>query len=80
MQTFAKVRLKDIMQHMRTHFSLGITMSTAWKAKQYATEVIEGDSIRQYSLLRAYADELTRGVKRVSSMVVDPLLVLMGAT
>jgi hypothetical protein len=69
MQTFAKVRLKDIMQHMRTHFSLGITMSTAWKAKQYATEVIEGDSIRQYSLLRAYADELTR-VSKGNTVVI----------
>jgi hypothetical protein len=69
MQTFAKVRLKDIMQHMRTHFALGITMSTAWKAKQYATEVIEGDSIRQYSLLRAYADELTR-VSKGNTVVI----------
>ncbi|KAK2405578.1 hypothetical protein QL285_054800 [Trifolium repens] len=69
MQTFAKARLKDIMQHMRTHFSLGITMSTAWKAKQYATEVIEGDSIRQYSLLRAYADELTR-VSKGNTVVI----------
>ncbi|KAK2434921.1 hypothetical protein QL285_020024 [Trifolium repens] len=64
-----RVRLKDIMQHMRTHFSLGITMSTAWKAKQYATEVIEGDSIRQYSLLRAYADELTR-VSKGNTVVI----------
>jgi hypothetical protein len=45
MQTFQKVRLKDIMQHMRTNFSLGITMSRAWKAKQYATAIIEGDQI-----------------------------------
>ncbi|KAK2360659.1 hypothetical protein QL285_085904 [Trifolium repens] len=69
MQTFAKVRLKDIMQHMRTHFALGITMSTAWKAKQYATEVIEGDSIRQYSQLRAYADELRR-VSKGNTVVI----------
>jgi hypothetical protein len=33
MQTFQKVILKDIMQHMRTNFSLGISMSRAWKAK-----------------------------------------------
>jgi hypothetical protein len=46
MQTFQKVRLKDIMQHMRVKFSLGITMSKAWKEKQYATENVEGDSDR----------------------------------
>jgi hypothetical protein len=63
MQTFPKVRLRDIAQHMRTHFAVGINKNTTWKAKQYATEVIEGDSDRQYSLLRRYADELIRVCK-----------------
>ncbi|GAU21282.1 hypothetical protein TSUD_286920 [Trifolium subterraneum] len=63
MQTFPKVRLRDITQHMRTDFALGISKNTAWKAKQYATEIIEGDSDRQYSLLRRYADELIRVCK-----------------
>ncbi|GAU34421.1 hypothetical protein TSUD_393740 [Trifolium subterraneum] len=63
MQTFPKVRLRDIAQHMRTHFALGISKNTAWKAKKYATEIIEGDSDRQYSLLRRYADELIRVCK-----------------
>ncbi|GAU39191.1 hypothetical protein TSUD_270350 [Trifolium subterraneum] len=57
------LRLRDIAQHMRTHFALGISKNTAWKAKQYATEIIEGDSDRQYSLLRRYADELIRVCK-----------------
>jgi hypothetical protein len=64
MQTNQKVRLKDIQQHMRTHFSLNINPSTAWKAKQYATAIIEGDSDRQYALLRRYGDELRRVCKQ----------------
>jgi hypothetical protein len=69
MQTFQKVRLKDIMHHMRVNFSLGITMSKAWKAKQYATEIIEGDSDRQYALIRRYAAELKRVSQQNSATV-----------
>jgi hypothetical protein len=58
MHTSQKVRIKDIIQHMRTNFSLNITPSTSWKAKQYATAIIEADADRQYSLLRRYAEEL----------------------
>ncbi|KAK2360743.1 hypothetical protein QL285_085977 [Trifolium repens] len=43
---------------MRTKFALNITPSTTWKAKQYATAIVEGDADRQYSLLRRYAEEL----------------------
>jgi actin-like ATPase involved in cell morphogenesis len=52
MQTSQKVMIKDIIQHMRTNFALNITISTAWKAKQYATAVIEGDYDRQYTLTK----------------------------
>jgi hypothetical protein len=69
MQTFQKVRLKDIMHHMRVNFSLGITMSKAWKAKQYATEIVEGDSDRQYALIRRYAAELKRVSQQNSATV-----------
>ncbi|KAK2456777.1 hypothetical protein QL285_004115 [Trifolium repens] len=62
--TTQKVRLKDIQQHMRTHFSLNINPSTAWKAKQYETAIIEGDLDRQYALLRRYGDELIRVCKQ----------------
>jgi hypothetical protein len=48
MHTSQKVRIKDIIQHIRTDFSLNITISTAWKAKQYASAIIEGDADRQY--------------------------------
>jgi hypothetical protein len=33
MHTSQKVRIKDIIQHMRTNFSLNITPSTTWKTK-----------------------------------------------
>ncbi|KAK2368956.1 hypothetical protein QL285_082115 [Trifolium repens] len=60
MRTSQMVRIKDIIQLMRTNFSLIITLSTAWKEKQYASAIIEGDADRQYSMLRRYADELFR--------------------
>ncbi|KAK2445336.1 hypothetical protein QL285_016279 [Trifolium repens] len=59
MHTSQKVRIKDVIQLMRTNFSLIITPSTALKAKQYASAIIE-DADRQYSQLRRYADELVR--------------------
>jgi hypothetical protein len=65
MHTNQKVRIKDIVQHMRTHISLNINPSTAWKAKQYAIAIIEGDSDRQYALLRRYGDKLIREDIRV---------------
>jgi hypothetical protein len=64
MHTSQKVRIKDIIQLMRTNFSLIITPSTAWKAKQYASAIIEGDADRQYGMLRRYAEELFRVSKR----------------
>jgi hypothetical protein len=64
MQSNQKVRMKDIQHYMRTHFSLNINPNTAWKAKQYATAIIEGDSDRQYALLRRYGDELKRVCKQ----------------
>jgi hypothetical protein len=64
MQSNQKVRMKDIQHYTRTYFSLNINPSTAWKAKQYATAIIEGDSDRQYALLRRYGDELKRVCKQ----------------
>jgi hypothetical protein len=64
MHTSQKVRIKGVIQLMRTNFSLIITPSTAWKAKQYASAIIEGDADRQYSMLRRYADELHRVSKQ----------------
>ncbi|KAK2427488.1 hypothetical protein QL285_026063 [Trifolium repens] len=58
MHTSQKVMIRDIVQHTRTKFALNITPNTTWKAKQYATAIVEGDADRQYSLLRRYAEEL----------------------
>jgi hypothetical protein len=52
MQTSQKVRIKDIIQHTRTNFALNITISTTWKAKQYAPAMIEGDDDRKYTLTK----------------------------
>ena len=39
---------------------VGITKGRAWKAKQIAKAVVEGDASRQYSMLWRYAAELKR--------------------
>jgi hypothetical protein len=52
MQTSQKVGIKDIIQHMRINFALNITIRTAWKAKQYAAAMIEGDDDKQNTLTK----------------------------
>jgi hypothetical protein len=60
LQTTNKVTLEDIMDDMRTNHSVGITMGRAWKAKQIAQKIVEGDADRQYAMIRRYAAELIR--------------------
>lgn len=45
MQTCEKVRIVDIIQDMRKTYSVGITQSRAWKAKDIANGIIEGDNM-----------------------------------
>ena len=60
LQTTKKVTITDIMDDMRKNHSVGITMGKAWKAKQIAQEVVEGNADRQYGMIWRYAAELTR--------------------
>jgi len=60
LQTTKKVTIEDIMDDMRTNHSVGITMGRAWKAKQIAQKVVEGDVDRQYAMIRRYVAELIR--------------------
>lgn len=46
----SKMSNSEIVNDIRTRFSVGITSSTAYKAKKLALEIIEGDANRQYSL------------------------------
>lgn len=52
------VKIQDIVYEIRSNFSIGITMSRAWKAKQIAKALIEGDVVKQYILLWRYSAEL----------------------
>ncbi|KAI5442352.1 hypothetical protein KIW84_011430 [Lathyrus oleraceus] len=54
------VRICDIMQDMRQIFSVGISVSRAWKEKLIANKIIEGDADKQYGNLWRYVVELTR--------------------
>jgi hypothetical protein len=55
-----KVKVTDIMQDMRSSYSVGISYNRAWKAKMRAKDIVEGDATKQYSLLWKYAEELRR--------------------
>ncbi|KAI5420213.1 hypothetical protein KIW84_044123 [Lathyrus oleraceus] len=52
------VKIQDIVYEIRSNFSIGITISRAWKAKQIAKALIEGDVVKQYILLWRYSAEL----------------------
>lgn len=43
MQTCEKVRFADIMKDMRKNYSVGITPGRAWKAKEIAKGIVEGN-------------------------------------
>lgn len=60
MQTCEKVRIDDIMQDMRKNYSVGITPGSAWKAKEIAKGIVEGDTARQYAMIWRYETELKR--------------------
>lgn len=45
---------------MRKNYSVGITPSRAWKAKEIAKGIVEGDIGRQFAMIWSYAAELGR--------------------
>jgi len=60
LQTTEKVTIKDIINDMRKNHSIDITKGRAWKAKQIAQKIVDGDADRQYSMVWRYVAELTR--------------------
>ncbi|XP_058776394.1 uncharacterized protein LOC131650710 [Vicia villosa] len=54
------VKIRDIESEIRSNFSVGITMNRAWKDKQIAKALLEGDAVKQYNLLWRYSAELRR--------------------
>ncbi|CAK8542716.1 unnamed protein product [Lathyrus sativus] len=48
------------MSELRQKYYVGITKGNAWRAKTMVDEVVEGDAVKQYSLLWSYAEELKR--------------------
>ncbi|XP_057452889.1 uncharacterized protein LOC130744744 [Lotus japonicus] len=58
--TSGDVQVKDIINEMRTRFSIGVSWGTAWNARRMAKAAVEGDALKQHTMLRSYATELTR--------------------
>ncbi|XP_058756260.1 uncharacterized protein LOC131629496 [Vicia villosa] len=56
----SKMRLTEVVADVRTRFSTEITGSRAFKARQLARQVVEGDASKQYSMLWSYGAELKR--------------------
>ncbi|XP_057452742.1 uncharacterized protein LOC130744588 [Lotus japonicus] len=54
------MRLNDVVDEMRLGFSTGITRYRAWKGRQLALQVVEGDASKQYTLLYKFSVELRR--------------------
>jgi len=47
--TNAYMSLKDIIGEIKANYLISISMSRAWRAKQLAKQVFDGDCIKQYS-------------------------------
>ncbi|XP_045816626.1 uncharacterized protein LOC123909782 isoform X2 [Trifolium pratense] len=60
MSTSDHMKVNDILTHVRKNFSVNIRFWRAWKAKQMAKEIVEGNAARQYNLLWRYSAELRR--------------------
>lgn len=53
-----KLRLTDVQDEVKVAFCAGITRWRAWKGRQMAMEIVEGDASRQYHLLYRFSAEL----------------------
>lgn len=54
------MKLDQVIDEGRTRYSTDIPACRAFRARQIATQLVEGDSSRQYSLLWSYSAELHR--------------------
>jgi len=54
------MKLDQVINEVRTRYSIEIPTCRAFRARQIARQLVEGDSSRQYSLLWSYSAELHR--------------------
>ncbi|KAK7361174.1 hypothetical protein VNO77_03220 [Canavalia gladiata] len=59
-RTASKLTLTEIIEDVRKNYSAGITGWRAFKARQFAREMVEGDATKQYTLLWSYSAKLQR--------------------
>jgi hypothetical protein len=55
-----KINFKDIMTDLRRNHSVGVTFGRAWQAREKAKKKIEGNAVKQYTLLWRYVAELKK--------------------
>ncbi|XP_058776094.1 uncharacterized protein LOC131650398 [Vicia villosa] len=60
MKNCSKMKLNDVIEYVRVRYATEIPGCRAFKARQIAKRVVEGDSSKQYSLLWSYEAELRR--------------------
>lgn len=60
MKNNGKVKLNEVVGDIRTQFSTEIYGARAFKERQIAREIVEGDSSKKYSLFWSYSAELRR--------------------
>ncbi|MCI67500.1 hypothetical protein A2U01_0088759, partial [Trifolium medium] len=54
------MKLTEIVAYIRIKYAVEIPACRAFKARQIARQLVEGDSSKQYSLLWSYSAELKR--------------------
>ncbi|XP_058726822.1 uncharacterized protein LOC131598214 [Vicia villosa] len=60
MKNCSKMKLNEVIEYVRVRFATEIPGCRAFKARQIAKRVVEGDSTKQFSLLWSYGAELRR--------------------
>ncbi|XP_057440530.1 uncharacterized protein LOC130732514 [Lotus japonicus] len=60
MNSSTVLQVKEIIHEMRTRYSVGVSWGTAWNARKIAKDDVEGDALKQYTMITSYAGELKR--------------------
>ena len=57
------VKINEVVDDIQRRYATQITGCRAWRARQIAREIVEGESSKQYSLLWSYSEELRRACR-----------------
>lgn len=60
LQNHQKIKINEIVADIQQDYSTGITSYRAWKARQIAKNIVDGEAEKQYTLRWAYSAELRK--------------------